>query len=325
MIIGMDSEDYVIGVDLGGTNVRVAIVSPDGRILQAFKLESGAASGYKAVLDTTISAIERVKSFSDKNPFAIGVASPGAIDVKRGVVTSSPNFPDWIEKPFGKDIEKRLKIPVALDNDGAAAALGERWSGAAKGWSDFIMLTLGTGIGGGIILEGKVWRGISGMAGEVGHINVVPDGRLCGCGSRGCVETYSSATGVARTAREMMSGDEAGWLRNEIGGDERKIDAEMVTRGAESGDILCIRILEEAGMYLGKAIAATSLILDVSKFVIGGGMAPAFPHLVRPMRDSVLKHSYTLDEDKLITVQSSLGDNAGIAGAAKMAFDTRGR
>lgn len=315
----MDSNSYVIGVDLGGTNIRVAAVSPAGGILRVERLKTGASEGYEAVIKRIVSAALAVAKTMDAKPSAVGLAVPGAIDFSKGVVTWSPNFPAWDNVPVARDVSALLGWPVVIENDGNAAAVGEGWIGSARGVDNFVMMTLGTGVGGGVVLDGRVWRGSTGMAGEVGHIPVREGGRMCGCGKQGCLETYASANGVARTARERIGEAKARGLLEIVNGVPEKIDSGIMAQAASSGDAFCLEIFEEAGHDIGKAMAVIALTLDVSHFVIAGGMAEALPFLIASMRKAALDHAYTLNEGKLVIVKAALGDDAGIIGAGWMA------
>lgn len=319
----MDANSYVIGVDLGGTNMRVAAVSPGGGILRVERLKTGANEGYEAVIKRIVSAVISVSQSMAAKPSAVGLAVPGAIDFSKGVVTWSPNFPGWSAVPVARDVSALLSLPVVIENDANAAAVGEGWAGSARGVGDFVMMTLGTGVGGGVVLDGRVWRGSTGMAGEIGHIPVREAGRVCGCGKRGCLETYASANGVARTARERIGEEKARKLMAMVNGLTEKIDSGIVALGASRGDTFCLEIFEEAGRDIGKAMAVIALTLDVSHFVIGGGMAEALPFLQASMRQAALDHAYTLNAEKLVIAKAALGDDAGIIGAAWTAIQTQ--
>jgi len=325
MIYIMKPDEYVIGIDLGGTYVRAAAVLPAGKIYVRVKLESGAALGYGKVVKIIRSAVENVVASAGAPPLAIGLASAGAIDFSRKQVARSPNFPDWRNVPLAKDVGAGFAgCPITLENDANAAALGEGWLGAARTWPDFVMLTLGTGIGGGVILAGELLRGARGMAGEAGHIVIHPGGRPCGCGSAGCLETTASATGVRRTAIERMGDPDSVWLKKACRGDIGRIDARLIARLGEKGDPFCVRILKESGKDLGSAMGTLALVLGVSRFVIGGGMAQAFGLMKSSARRTALKSAYTLTGARLKIVNSQLGDDAGILGVAKKALDLIG-
>lgn len=317
----MKSAQYVIGIDLGGTNVRAAAVLPTGKVRARVKKPSGASGGYGEVVRNIRSAMAEVEGKMKRPPSAAGLASAGAVDPARKIVARSPNFPGWRNAPLARDASAGFAFPVYLENDANAAALGEGWLGAAKGWPEFAMMTLGTGVGGGIVLGGSLWRGATGKAGEVGHINVRPGGRKCGCGARGCLETTASATGVVRTALERMDGEDGAGLRKAVRGDRSRVTAKMVTKLAGEGDDLCRRILEEAGADLGAAMAVICLITGVTRFVIGGGMAPALALMAPPARKAALGMAYTLTGPGLKIVPAALGDDAGVIGAARAAMN----
>ncbi|MBF0292428.1 MAG: ROK family protein [Nitrospinae bacterium] len=314
----MNANSYIIGIDLGGTNMRVAAVSSAGEILCAERLKTGASEGYEAVIKRIASAVLSVSGQMPAKPSAVGLAVPGAIDFAKGVVTCSPNFPDWSDVPVARDVSNLLGLPVVIENDANAAAVGEGWSGSAKGVGSFVMITLGTGVGGGVVLDGRVWRGSSGMAGEIGHIPVRDGGRICGCGKLGCLEAYASANAVARTARERIGEEKARQLLGLANGVPEKIDSNLMAQNAGMGDPFCVEIFDQAGRDIGKVMATLALTLDISHFVIGGGMAEALPFLLGSMRRAALDHAYTLNEGKLEIVKATLGDDAGIIGAAWM-------
>ena len=316
----MKHSGYAVALDLGGSSLRAAAVDRHGAVLLRARRPSRAGEGYAAVTALLRESVEGVIAAMGAKPRAIGLAAPGAIDAGRNVVTSSPNFPDWRDAPLARDVGRGYNIPVILENDANAAALGEGWVGAARGWSGFVMLTLGTGVGGGIVLDGALWRGERGMAGEIGHIKIHPGGRRCGCGGRGCLEAYASATGVAATARERSRTKGGAWLRAAAKGDAARIDAALVAKGARAGDDVCREILRGAGAALGRAMAQVALVLDTPRFVWGGGMAAAFAFLAPSAKAAALAEAYTLTPRALTIVRARLGDDAGITGAARRAF-----
>ena len=203
--------DFSIGVDLGGTNLRIAAVNQQGDLMEKVTLGTRVALGKDHVIHEMCDAIRvlAVKYGDAGSLQGIGVGVPGIIDMKTGMLRESPNLPGWAGSPVQAQIEERLGTRVILENDANVAALGEKWLGAAKDVDDMIMLTLGTGVGGGIVLEGRIWHGMTGMAGEFGHMTVEPEGPQCGCGNRGCVEQYASATAVVRMAKEAIASGRA--------------------------------------------------------------------------------------------------------------------
>ncbi len=320
----MHGNRYFIGVDLGGTNIRAAAVSPDGDILAREKAPTLKTEGYGAVVGRIVSAIESVIEDVGAKPESIGLAAPGAINFERGIITRSPNFPGWKNAPISGDVQKAVGIPVTLENDANSAATGEGWLGVAKGWSDYLTFTLGTGVGGGIVLDNKIWHGPTGMGGEVGHLLVEPGGRTCGCGNKGCLETYASATGVKQTAKELLGGPGAQWLKEATGGAQDNIGAKLVAKGAALGDQVCIEALETAGKYLGRAIAQVALLLDITRYVFAGGMSPALPFMENAIRKEAFARAYTLKGKELHLKVAALGDDAGTLGAVRVAMGADG-
>ena len=203
--------NFSIGVDLGGTNLRIAAVSQQGDLMEKVTLGTRVALGKDHVIHEMCDAIRRLAAkYSDTAALqGIGIGVPGIIDMKTGMLRESPNLPGWAESPVQAQIEGLLGTRVILENDANVAALGEKWLGAARDVDDMAMLTLGTGVGGGIVLQGRIWHGMTGMAGEFGHMTVEPEGPPCGCGNRGCLEQYASATAVVRMAKEAIASGRA--------------------------------------------------------------------------------------------------------------------
>src|SRR6266853_5565417 len=200
-------DKFAIGVDLGGTNLRIAAVDHNGRILEKITLGTEVARGRDHVIDEMCIAVRELSTkHRDAGKLAgIGIGVPGIIDMESGMLRESPNLPGWANYPVQQEIERRLGTSITLENDANAAAFGEHWLGAGQPVDSLCMLTLGTGVGGGIVLDNQIWHGMTGMAGEAGHINVEPDGHPCGCGSHGCIEQYASATAIKRMAMEAIA------------------------------------------------------------------------------------------------------------------------
>lgn len=305
----------IICVDLGGTNLRTALLSPGGDIFEKHKEASHAASGYGKVLDRLIENIRQRRNAGIRaghDVAAVGVGAPGVIDIDHGVVVKSPNFPDWNNLPLKAELERELRIPVFIENDANAAALGEQWLGAGKGIASMIFLTLGTGVGGGIVLDGKIWHGADGMAGEVGHMTVVPDGRKCGCGNTGCLEMYSSARGVIRNYQDALL--EQGRPRPE------QMTAQEIYQAAREGDGAAIRAMHETGRYLGIGVASLVNIFNPEMVVIGGGVRDAWDLFIETARKEVLRRAFEVPARRAGIVRSELGDEAGMIGAAAVAI-----
>ncbi|MGH9508995.1 MAG: ROK family protein [Terriglobales bacterium] len=317
---------FAIGVDLGGTNLRIAAVSDDGRLLESVTLDTGPHRGRDAVLDGMCRAIREVLGRHAKQGTlaGIGIGVPGIIDMETGLLRESPNLPGWYDYPVRDEIERRLKTRVILENDANAAALGEFWIGAARDVDDSCMITLGTGVGGGLVFDGHLWHGMTGMAGELGHITVNPDGPVCGCGSRGCIEQYASATAVKRMAEEALVHGGAPEL--ERLSRARELNAKSVFLLAQGGDAAAQAIYATVGRMLGVLLAGLVNALNLPMYVIGGGVAGAWDAFAPVMIEEVRRRSFvyaaTESDARRRTqiVKAALGGDAGLMGAARVAL-----
>jgi glucokinase len=309
----------VIGVDLGGTNLRTAIVGSEGEILDKHKEASKAADGWVMVVARLIDNIRRQLVIGERmgaEVVAVGVGAPGVILVDKGIVVKSPNFPDWNNLPLKAELEKALKIPVFIENDANAAALGEKWHGAGRGIKSMIHVTLGTGVGGGIILDNKIWHGADGMAGEIGHMTLIPDGRQCTCGNTGCLETYASARGIVQSFREELE-------KQELPAAEilKDVTSEKVYQAAREGDAVAQRVMKGMGRMLGIGIASLINIFNPERVVIGGGVKDAWPLFIGATHEEIMKRAFQIPAERTEIVPSSLGDDAGMVGAAAVALE----
>lgn len=303
----------VIGVDLGGTNLRSALLTDAGDVLERDKQPTGVADGHAAVVLRLVEHVQRHRESARKrglDTIAVGVGAPGVILADSGIVVKSPNFPDWNDLPLKAELEKALGIPVCIENDANAAALGEHWRGAGGSVRSMILLTLGTGVGGGIILDGRIWRGADGMAGEIGHMTIVPDGRICGCGNRGCLEMYASSRGIVMSYQEARQGGAEAAAR---------ATSEMIYAAAGKGEERALRVMESMGGYLGIGIANLINIFNPEMVVIGGGVKDAWPLFIEATRREVKRRAFAYPAGRTKIVPSRLGDDAGIVGAAAAA------
>lgn len=304
----------VIGVDLGGTNLRTALLSPDGDILAKHKEPTYASEGWKNVVTRLIDSIKGQQESAGKRGLsvtAVGVGVPGVIQSDRGIVVKSPNFPDWNNLPIKDSLEKALNLPVTVENDANAAALGEQWRGAGCGIKSMILLTLGTGVGGGIILNNQIWQGADGMAGELGHMTIIPDGRRCGCGNTGCLEMYASARGIVQSYRER---------RAQALPSSGEITSEQVYEAARTGEARALEVMQGMGRLLGIGIANLINIFNPEMIVIGGGVKDAWPLFIRTARDEIRNRAFEVPAARTEIVPSRLGDDAGMVGAAAAAL-----
>lgn len=297
-----------LGVDLGGNNLRAALVGPEGRILARRRRATVDRSpeAVLAAVEAEVDGLRAAARSSGVTPLALGVGAPGLVRPEDGVVATSPNFPAWRDVPLQQELEARLGLRVRVENDVNAFAVGEFQWGAAKGGRDVLVVALGTGVGGGLILEGRLRRGPDGTAGEVGHVTVRPGGRPCGCGNRGCLEAYASATAIAARAVE------AGVIGS--GG-----EAEAVARLARGGDARSAALFRDAGRCVGVALAGVANLLNLDKAVVGGGVSRSWDLLEAAIRREIGRRAFRLPACRLEVVPGALGDDAGVLGAAWLA------
>ena len=306
--------DYAIGVDLGGTNLRAAAVSRDGEILKKISGATPVSAGREAVTADIVRSIQDLRGdLAGETLAGVGVGIPGYILMEKGIVTGAPNLPDFVNYPIRDEIEARLGAKVVLENDANAAALGEQWIGAGRGVEDLVMLTLGTGIGGGIILGGRIMRGYLGMAGEIGHVTVDPNGYPCGCGNHGCVEKYASATAVAAMAKLLNLGP---------GADGVDLTAEQVYRLAVDGNGRAQAIFDSVGTALGTVLAGLINVFNVPLFLLGGGLTGAWDRFEPALQRELTSRSFTYCSYPPRIEKAKLGPDAGLFGAARLAFPT---
>jgi glucokinase len=320
---------YSIGVDLGGTNLRIAAVDSDGKLLEKLTTGTEVQRGRDYVIGEMCDAIESLlaKRRGTVQLAGIGIGVPGFIDMDTGTVMRSPNLPDWMNFPVREQIERKLGTTVILENDANAAAMGEKWLGAGRHTDNMAMYTLGTGVGGGLVFNGRLWHGMSGMAGELGHFNVEPEGHPCGCGSRGCLEQYASATAIVRMAHEAIAGGNAPDLTEGARG-----DVEFTSRGiyqlAIQGHVSAQRIYQKVGRALAIGIGGMVNALNLPMYVIGGGVASAWEAFAPTMFEELKVRSsiYSItapdrvepgQKHTVVTI-ALLGSDAGLYGAARL-------
>lgn len=332
---------FAVGVDLGGTNLRIAAVDTAGKMLEKISTDAEVARGRDYVLDEMC---KNVRMLADKFNGAwslsgIGIGVPGIIDQQTGLVHESPNLPGWRDYPVRDEIERRLRTNVILENDANAAALGEKWLGIASQVDGVCMLTLGTGVGGGLVLAGQIWHGMTGMAGELGHTTVYPNGIPCGCGNYGCLEQYASATAVKRMALEAISRGKAPDLAKAMDRDP-EFSAKAIYQMAVHGDAPAREIFRVVGESLGVAIANLINIFNLPMYVIGGGVSNAWDAFAPALLEQVRKRSFVYkatapspdaleiertnsrrnpsSRQSTIITHASLGSDAGLFGAARL-------
>jgi len=308
--------DSVLGVDLGGTNIKVGIISPEGQVLQRHSVPTEAERGPQAVAARICQAARECMQQAGaqlSSLSGIGIGSPGMINLQEGLVEFSPNLPGWRDIPLKQMIEADTGLPVVLDNDANVAALAELWVGAGRGSSSLVLLTLGTGIGGGIILDGRIWHGGNGVAGEIGHMSIMPDGRQCPCGNRGCFERYASATGLVLNLREAV---EAG-TQTPLAARLDEVTARDIAEAAAGGDEVARRCVDKTARYLGLGVSNILHILNPQVVAFSGGVAAAGQLLMDPLLDEVKQRTLEASLRNTRICFAELPNDAGIIGAAR--------
>ncbi|MDQ6760156.1 MAG: ROK family protein [Acidobacteriota bacterium] len=295
--------EYSIGVDLGGTNLRAAAITQSGEVIAKIAGRAQLSHGRDAVVDDMVGSITKLREDCGTGELkGVGIGVPGFILIEKGIIVGSNNLPDFEDFPVRDVIEQKLKTSVILENDANAAALGEKWIGAGKDVNDLVLLTLGTGIGGGIISAGKVLHGYLGMAGELGHMTVVPNGNPCGCGNQGCLEKHASATAISGMAHLMHLGSNP--------------TAQDIFNMAEAGDERAKMIFTAMGSALGIAIGTLVNIFNFPLFLLSGGPLPAWDHFAPTMLAEIERRSFTFRKSKTRIEKAILGSDAGLFGAA---------
>ncbi|MCR4739099.1 MAG: ROK family glucokinase [Lachnospiraceae bacterium] len=305
---------YCFGVDIGGTTVKLGLFDTQGELLEKWEIPTRTENNGEAIIPDiaeTIKAKISEKSIDIKDVTGVGMGAPGPIN-KDGVVHRAANL-GWGIINIAKQLSDLLNVPVEAGNDANVAALGEMWKGGGKGYKDMVLITLGTGVGGGIITDGKILTGSMGAGGEIGHIHVEDDeDDTCGCGNKGCLEQYASATGIVRLAkRKLASTGEDSMLRN------GEVSAKSIFDAVKAGDRLADEIAEEFGVYLGKGLAAIACVTNPEIFVIGGGVSKAGEILFKYIEEPYKKYVFHSNRDVKFAL-ATLGNDAGIYGAVKL-------
>ncbi len=314
------SSKLVFAVDLGGTHLRAALVDSTGRIHAQVKQHTPKDDSPDVVVEALASVAGEWRRDNPGRIVSASVMVPGAVDRAQAVVLSAPNLPSLINFGLKEVLQKRLGWPVFLENDANAAATGEMWLGAARGCRDVVSVTLGTGVGGGIVLGGKVWRGAHGAAGEIGHTTVDPFSDLkCKCGNTGCLELFASATAIVRMARESLSQFPQATLSAE------NLTAEKVYDAGRQGDELALSVFRRAGKYLGIGLANLTSLIDPEIIVINGGVVNGWDLFAADMYQEVEARGFQATAKQVKIARAECGDNAGLLGAARLAFDEMAR
>jgi len=315
----MSANDYVIGVDLGGTKIYTALAGSKGDILAEIKIFTQASYGPEHVIRRIVRSVEQVqlKAGIRGKVNALGIGAPGPLDPVRGIVYRAPNL-GWHDIPLKKILEDKTQMPVAIDNDANLAALGEHVFGAGRGVEDMVYVTVSTGIGGGLILGGKLYYGSAFIAGEIGHMTIEPNGPKCRCGNKGCLEALASGTAMSRLAGELVEqGRGLGILK--IAGEKNKISSEIIAMAAASGDQEALDILALAGKYLGIGLANIINLLNPALILLGGGAIQAGEPLWQAMEGELGKRALPAAHRQAEIIHAALGQRSGLMGAIALA------
>lgn len=318
----LPADRYIVGVDLGGTNIVVGALSADGsRQFGMHSIPTHAELGSDAVVQRIVELSERViaetiaaTGSTRKHILGVGIGSPGPLDRERGIVIFTPNL-GWRDFPLRDRVQEGLGLPCTLDNDANCATLGEWWLGAGKGAQQVVGLTIGTGIGGGLILDGRLYHGTSDVAGELGHTTIDANGRRCKCGNYGCLEAYASGTAIAERAREALVGGEPSAMPAMVGGDLSRLTAATVYAAAKEEDRLAVEVVRETARFLGIGVANLLNIFNPEVVVLAGGVTQAGDALFEPMRAEVRRRAFRPAVEACRIVPGELDGTAGVIGA----------
>ncbi len=307
------SNNHVLAADVGGTNTRMAVVNENGDILTLLKKATHCKEGKDEMVRFLVSfareTIEKSRLPKEKID-GMGIGFPGPLNVETGTIFNPPNLNGWDSVPLKDILEKELKVPVAIENDANAAALGEWWKGVGPETGSLFCITLGTGVGGGIVLDGKIWHGATSIAGEIGHTTVIRDGIKCTCGNIGCLERYACSGGILKRINDAL-------LKGRENGPQPLMDLKQVDQMVMQGNEIVINVIRETGVILGIAIANIANLLDPEIVVLFGGVTNLGEHLIIPLKEEVKRRAFKQTTKSLRIEFSQLGDNSGILGAAK--------
>jgi glucokinase len=323
----MAKEPAVVGIDLGGLHLRLAIVTPMGEIVARWERLTATMPDQDSLVTTLAADLATCGLEGESRGFAIqgvGVGVPGRVLSREGRVVFSPNIPALNDFPILSRLQPLVPWPVFLDNDANMFILGECWRGGGVGYSEVLGITLGMGVGGGLMLGDRLWRGPAGVAGEIGHITVDPEGSLCRCGNRGCLETLASGSWAVSWVKEQLARGAASWLEELYEKDPEALQGEALVAAALQRDPLARRAFDRVGRALGQGIAAVVHLLGIPRVIIGGRFAQAWEVFRLPMLEELHRRLTLLPPAEVLISPSELGDDAGLLGAARLAWESLG-
>ena len=321
----MSNKDLLIlGIDLGGTKILSSVINPQGEMLSRDHSITPAAEGPEGVIQAILASAERAfegAAIATDRVSAVGIGAPGLADTEVGILYTSPNLPGWKDVPLRDIIQEKFKKRAFLINDGNAAALGEYYFGAAKGVTHFIYVTISTGIGGGIVIDGKVLNGSKGMAGEIGHMTIADEGPPCRCGNQGCWEALASGTALAKAARKRIETGVDTTILSFADGKIENVTAQTVQSAAEKGDPVADELIRKTAYYFGVGLANLINVFNPEMIVIGGGLSNMGERLFKPAHEVVEERAFNRAYRTVRFVKAALGRDSGVLGAAAFAFD----
>lgn len=314
--------NVIIGVDLGGTNVKAAIVTEDKQVVAKDSRPTHASDGPVAIMDLMAECIRdllRANGIEMRQVLAAGFGAPGPMNWQTGIVYEPPNLPGWKNVALADEMHKRIGVPCYVDNDANVACYGEYWLGAGQGADSIVVFTLGTGVGGGIVVFGQLLRGIDGTAAELGHITVMRNGRRCGCGALGCLEAYASVTGMVRTARENWDTADT-TLKSMCDNNPDALTGRIIYEAASSGDAYAKQVFDETATWLGIGAASMVNALNPERIVLCGGMIAAGDMLFDTVRATVAANAFEVPAKRCQILPAGLGGDSGVLGCAGCAL-----
>lgn len=306
--------EFYVGIDVGGTTAKIGLVNDDGTIFEKTQVQTLKSLDWREIVDNYAKPIETWINGGHKIK-GIGLGTPGFVNKKNGILYNCENIPGLINAPFVSYLKEKFNVPVFADNDATCAAIGEHIFGTGKDFSDFLMVTVGTGIGGGLILNDKVYRGAEGYAGELGHIIVVAEGRECTCGNKGCIEAYASATSIIKRIKD---GIKKGYITSYNDVDPKDINAKMIFDRAQAGDMHSIDAVDSAARYLGRMLGGLVNLLNFQAIIIGGGVASSGDYFLKKIEFYCHQVAWYMFTKNLKILPAKLLNDAGIIGAASL-------
>jgi glucokinase len=315
-----DKIKYALGIDLGGTNIKFGIVSNLGSIITRSSLPSNAEEGPDKVISQIKSGIKQLLDYSKVKLKGIGIGAPGVINIDKGTVEYPPNFPGWGRVKLGRIIEKETGLKTRLENDANAAAIGEYIFGAGKKYKSFVMITLGTGVGGGVIINKKIYRGDFGAAGELGHMSIDFNGPKCKCGSVGCVEAYVGNNYLKQRVIKELKDHPDSKILELVNNEFDLITPRIIQQAMEMGDEYAESVVDNMGIQIGAVCTSVSNLMDISTFIIGGGVSGFGKPLLNKIQETIVERVFIPTKKRVKVVSAKLKNDAGIKGASALVF-----